>query len=86
MRVHVAPRTDISDGRQTAIVAAVRAAGYAIRAASVVEVYIVENVPALSEEAAEGFFRAPNGTAASGPPRSIPSSRDIPFRRSSALM
>jgi len=57
MRVHVATKPGITDGRQTAIVDAVRAAGHAIRSASIIDVYIVEKVPALSDEAAEGFFR-----------------------------
>ncbi|MBU8914057.1 MAG: phosphoribosylformylglycinamidine synthase subunit PurQ, partial [Spirochaetales bacterium] len=56
MRVHVTSGAGIIDGRQIAVADSVRSAGHSIRGASIVDVYIVDGAPDLSEEAAERFF------------------------------
>ncbi|MCK4514426.1 MAG: hypothetical protein KAU31_04165, partial [Spirochaetaceae bacterium] len=56
MRIQVTSAAGITDGRQIAVTDSVRSAGYSIRGVSIVDIYIVENVPALSENAAERFF------------------------------
>ena len=56
MRIHVAFKDRISDGRETEVVAAARSAGAEAHAARVVDVYLVRDIPMLSPDAAEGFF------------------------------
>jgi phosphoribosylformylglycinamidine synthase subunit PurSL len=56
MRIQVAARTGITDGRETGILDSVSASGVLIDGASIVDVYIVDGVPGFTQDDARLFF------------------------------